>query len=119
MKKFLVLICAFLIFTSSSVFAYSEQEKKLFYDGFVLGFFGELPKSLVANGHSRDKAYKYTVALKARLNRQQLEQQTWGCISQYGVVEIKAREKELAAKCFGPWVTKFMNNNSDLYQLLK
>lgn len=119
MKRFLILVCALMMFTSSTVFAYTDAEKKQFYDGFVIGLFGDLPNSLVANGHSRDKANKYTAALKTRLNRKQLEQQTWGCISKYSVAEIKAREKELAIKCFAPWMTNFMNKNADLYNLLR
>ena len=119
MKKILILLCAIFMLTSSAAFAYSDHEKKLFYDGFIQGFFGELPDSLVKNGHNRAKAQKYTVALQARLNRQQLEQQTWSCISRYSIEEMNARQKELGIICFGPWVTKFLEKNADLQQLLR
>ena len=74
---------------------------------------------MVANGHSRVKADKYATALKSRVNRQQLEQQTWGCVSQASINELATQQQKVAEKCFGPWVTQFMGKNADLYQLLK
>lgn len=120
MKKIIVLFFA-LIFLGGNAFAISDtaEFEKSFYDGFLTGFFRSLPDSLVANGHSRVKADKYATALKSRVNRQQLEQQTWGCVSQASINELATQQQKVAEKCFGPWVTQFMGKNADLYQLLK
>ena len=94
---------------------YTENDKKLFYDGFLGSFFPSLEQSLVAKGIPRTKAAKYTTALKGRVSRTKLENETWACVSKYTLPQLEQINEE----CFSKWVNSLIFDNKDLLQQLQ
>lgn len=119
MKKFLVLICAILLLSSNAVFAISASDKTQFYDGFVTGFFWSLNDSIIKSGVPKEKATKYVAAMKARLNRSQLEAQTWACVSKYNTADLFVKQNAISKECFSTWADNYIHKNIDLLNLLK
>ena len=119
MKKILVLICVTLLFSCNTVFAMSVSEKTQFYDGFITGFFWSLNDSMIKSGVPKEKATKYVTAMKARLNRSQLEAQTWACVSKYNTADLFVKQNAISQECFATWTDNYIRKNIDLLNLLK
>ena len=119
MKKLFILLFAFIFLGANAVFAYDAAFKKDFYDGFTSGFFYSMSESLRKNGVPAAKVDKYTVSLKGRLNRKDLENKTWACVEKHNYVELISKPDEWSKECFTGWKYEFMTKNSDLLKLLK
>lgn len=119
MKKFFVLLFTFVFLTTNVVFAYDAAFKRDFYNGFKSGFFSSLSESLMKNGIPSVKVNSYIVALKGRLNQQELENKTWACVESYNMAEMLSIPEELTEKCFSGWMNDYMTKNADLLKLLK
>ena len=66
---------------------------------------------------------KYLLSLvstmRARLNRNDLENMTWGCVSGY-TKEQMVKSKDFTEKCFIKWSEKFLfEQNADTISILK
>lgn len=120
MKKLIILVLT-VILLGGSAYAYNDSLalKKSFYDGFLKGMFYSLEQSIASRGIPRAKAARYTAALKKRVNRTQLENATWACVSKYSPQEMETYADKLAEECFHKWADDFYNKNSDLIYLLK
>lgn len=120
MKKIFVSFLMLVIFSGSALAVeYSAYEKKAFYDGFEGGMFYSLEQTLLQRGIPQAKTSKYVTALKGRLNRTQLENATWACVSKYTPQQLAASQKAVADECFAKWVDDFYGKNTDLINLLK
>ncbi len=119
MKKILILLIALFIAASSTYAAdYSPEFKKSFYDGFLGGMFKSYELQLIKSGYAPAKVKKHSTALKSRVNRKQLEAQTWGCVSKYTVQQLATSQQKISNECFAPWVKTFFTKNADLQKLL-
>ncbi len=120
MKKYILLLlisaCA-----GTQVFAYNYDMKfkRNFYDEFVANYFQSLQQGLMDGTYKDESTYEYVATLRARLNRKDLENSTWGCVSQYSEKQM-AQSKDFTEKCFGNWSQKFMfEQNADTISILK
>ncbi len=120
MKKILVLFMA-VILSAGTVFAenYDANFKKVFYDGFEEGMFYSLEQNLLANKIAQPKVTRYVKAMRSRLNRTELESQTWACVSKYSMQELNSNQQKVADECFGKWSENFYKKNQDLINILK
>ncbi|MBR6301988.1 hypothetical protein IKR55_04545 [bacterium] len=120
MKKFILLLLTLFISSQAFAYNYDPKFKKNFYDEFVANYFQTLQQSLLNNKNYKDEsAYQYVSTLRARLNRKDLENTTWGCVSQYSEEQM-AKSKDFTEKCFGKWSQKFMfEQNADTISILK
>jgi len=119
MKKLFILVCSFVFLSASGAFAYDDNFKKSFYDGFVGGFFTSLSDSLEKQNVPTAKVKRYTTAMKARLNRKDLEAKTWSCVEKYNLVDLFSKQNEINQKCFSGWQNDYLNKNADLLKLLQ
>ncbi len=120
MKKILIAVI-FAMFISTSAFAYNytEAEKKGFYDGLMKGLFDPLPQQLVSQGFTRDSAQRYTATLRSRVNRTELENATWPCISRYSYQEMFTKPKEISNSCIAGWYMNYIKQNQDALSILQ
>ncbi len=120
MKKILVLFIVF-IFSAGVGFAenYDANFKKVFYDGFEGGMFYSLEQSLLMSGIEQAKVTRYIKAMKTRVNRAELENQTWACVSKYPIEKLASNQKKIADECFDKWAENYYIKNKDLTRLLK
>ena len=81
--------------------------------------FYSLEQTLLQRGIPQAKTSKYVASLKGRLNRTQLENATWACVSKYTPQQLAASQKAVADECFAKWVDDFYGKNTDLINLLK
>ncbi len=119
-KKLLVLLMS-VILLSGTVFAaqYTAEEKKVFYDNFLLGMFWGMEKSLSSSNIPKAKVTNYINAMKKRVNRKELENQTWACVSKYTQSQLITESEKISDECFDKWVKNYYLKNQDLMKLLK
>ncbi len=119
MKKFILLLLTLCISSQAFAYNYDPKFKKNFYDEFVANYFQTLQQSLLSGNYKDESAYQYVSTLRARLNRKDLENTTWSCVSQYSEQQM-AKSKDFTEKCFGKWSQKFMfEQNADTISILK
>ena len=120
MKKIIILFMA-VIFSVGTVLAenYDANFKKVFYDGFEEGMFYSLEQNLLMSGVAQPKVTRYIKAMKARVNRAELENQTWACVSKYSMDQLALNQKKIADECFDKWAENYYIKNKDLIRLLK
>lgn len=107
---------------SASVLAYEYTAawKKSFYDNYKASLFSSLKESLLSQHFSASGVDKYISVMKKRLNRSELEEQTWGCVSGYTPESILTKPEEVREKCFEEWNNNFfIRNNKDALILLR
>lgn len=120
MKKYLtVLLLSIAVCTAAFAEPRSEEYKNNFYDNLQTGMLTSINDSLVAQGLPSDKVQRYTTALKGRIDRQQLENSTWACVSKYSDGELISNKEQIAEECFSGWVSELVTANSDLLEILK
>lgn len=120
MKKYILSFLLILCISSQALaYNYDAKFKKNFYDEFVANYFQTLQQSLLNDKYKDESAYQYVSTLRARLNRKDLENMTWACVSQYSEQQM-AKSKDFTEKCFGKWSQKFMfEQNADTISILK
>lgn len=120
MKKcILTLILILSVCSQCFGYTYDAKFKKNFYDEFCANYFQALQQGLMRENYKNESVYQYVSTLRARLNRKDLENTTWGCVSQYSKEQI-AKSKDVTTKCFGKWSEKFMfEQNADTISILK
>lgn len=120
MKKILVVLIA-VILSAGTVFAenYDANFKKMFYDGFEEGMFYSLEQNLLANKIPQPKVTNYVKAMRTRVNRADLENKTWACVSKYSMGDMTTNQQKIANECFSQWSENFYKKNQDLMKLLK
>ena len=120
MKKYILSFLLILCISSQALaYNYDTKFKKNFYDEFVANYFQTLQQSLLNDNYKDESAYQYVSTLRARLNRKDLENMTWACVSQYSEKQM-AQSKDFTEKCFGKWSQKFMfEQNADTISILK
>lgn len=121
MKKFLAILFLSVIISGQAIaYNYDAQFKKEFYDSFVVNFFQSLQQSLLSQGFIEDKVYLYISTLRARLDRSELENSTWACVSKYSPSQLNNGTKKIIDECFDSWTNKFFfEKNSDALKLLR
>ena len=121
MKKTIILIIT-LISLCSSAFAYeySQEFKKGFYDSFIANLFGSLKESLFAQGFKTNSVNEYVATMRTRLDRTQLEKETWGCVSKYPPDKLQANTDKMIIECFEKWNNEFFfEKNQNAIQILR
>ena len=120
MKKIFIIFVSLILFGLPALaFEYSAQEKKVFYDNFLKGMFWAMEQSLLLNNIPKSKVTTYVNAMKKRVNRQNLENQTWACVSKYTQKQMSSMSDEIAKECFSKWADDYYTKNQDLMKLLK
>lgn len=120
MKKIFIIFVSLILFGLPALaFEYSAQEKKVFYDNFLKGMFWAMELSLVNNNIPQDKADRYISAMKGRIDRTQLENETWACVSKYTQKQMSSMSDEISKECFSKWADDYYTKNQDLMKLLK
>lgn len=121
MKKIIVLAIT-LISLCSSTFAYeyTQEFKKGFYDSFIANLFGGLKESLFAQGFKPNSVDEYVATMRTRLDRTQLEKETWGCVSKYTPDALEKNSYKIVSECFGKWNEDFFfEKNQNAIEILK
>jgi len=120
MKKYLaVLLLSIVICTTTFAATRSPEYRKNFYDNLEKGLISSIQDGLLTQGLPAGKVQQYTSALSGRINRQQLENSTWACVSKYSDDELIANKEKIAEECFSVWVTELVNQNTDLLEKLR
>lgn len=121
MKKIIILTIT-LISLCSNAFAYnySAEFKKGFYDSFIASLFGSLKESLLSQGFQPASVHNYVSTLRARLDRTELEQASWSCVSKYPPETINQNPDKIITECFEKWNNDFFFvKNSKAIEILK
>lgn len=121
MKKFIILAIS-LISISSNVFAYeySQEFKKGFYDSFIANLFGSLKESLFSQDFKPNSVNEYVATMRTRLDRNELEKETWGCVSKYTPEEMEKNTDKIVTECFEKWNNEFFFvKNQNVIDILK
>jgi hypothetical protein len=121
MKKLFGIIFLILLLSGQTfAYNYDTKFKKNFYDSFVVNFFQSLQQSLISQGFKQENVYLYVSTLRARMNRKDLEDATWGCVSKYSPTQFQNETNKIINDCFDNWTNKFFfEKNSDALDLLK
>lgn len=120
MKKIFIIFVSLILFGLPALaFEYSAQEKKVFYDNFLKGMFWAMEQSLLINHVPNSKVKVYINAMKKRVNRQQLENETWSCVVKYSPTQLNTMSDKISKECFSKWADDYYTKNQDLMKLLK
>jgi len=118
MKKLLaiLLLCTGTAFATTT---YSPEAKQAFYDTLIQGMMASMQDSLIKQGYPQTNVQNYISNLSSRIDREQLENSTWGCVTKYSPNDIMNKREEIAQKCFMTWTTELITKNADLMQHLQ
>lgn len=121
MKRVLVLCAVVLLINMQAIaFEYDENAKKVYYDAFTKSLFQGMRSALVSKGYDREKVNEYIGAMQSRLDRNELENATWSCVSKYSPSEQVIKSETVANECFNGWIYSFFNEkNKDTLSLLQ
>ena len=120
MKKIFILVISLVILGLPALSAeYTAQDKKTFYDNFLKGMFWGMEQSLAQQNVPEAKIKNYVSAMKKQVNRQQLENTTWPCVSKYTPEEMASQSDKVTQECFAKWATDYYTKNQNLIKLLK
>lgn len=121
MKKFVILAITFItISTSALAYNYPPEFKQNFYDAFIANLLGSLKESLFQQGFKPNSVNEYVSTLRARLDRKELEQTTWGCVSKFPPETLTKDTDKIVIECFSKWNDDFFfEKNKDALQILK
>ena len=78
-----------------------------------------MEKSLSSSNIPKAKVTNYINAMKKRVNRKELENQTWACVSKYTQSQLITESEKISDECFDKWVKNYYLKNQDLMKLLK
>ena len=101
MKKIIVFVLFVLFCPICSAYNYTEADKNEFYNSFLAGYFKNLViqvKMLPVSEAKKQQIYSY---IKQNTNRQELINETWGCVQTKEPMNIPGLQQ-----CFGPWGEK-------------
>ncbi len=120
-KKITTLTLLALLFSSTSCYAYDypDSMKKEFYDNFIAGVGLGARQSLLSQGYEKTSVDYVVYKMQSRINRSELENATWSCVSQYTPEQMLQNTQQITQQCFSDWFMKFMTDTSDLSKLLK
>lgn len=115
MRSFIFFIIFLL--TANSVFAYNytENDKNMFYDAFLDGYFTEMQKVINNLEIDQTKKDKFMTELKKNVNKQELIKSSWDCIKKYPIKQIISA----SVICTVDWNKSQENKNKELFELLK
>ena len=85
------------------------------YDNFLPAFYKSAEQTLVQNGFQESKAKNYVSALKKRIKKQDLINETYPCLSKVAIGDMETK----GVQCLLPWMTKVQEKNADLMRLLR
>ncbi len=115
MRKIFTLLLFLIFVTPVFAFEYSENDKTMFYNAFLDGYFTEMQKSINNLKIEQSRKDKLMSDLKANTNRQELMSSSWDCIQKYPIQQIVSA----AVICTTEWNDKQISKNKELYDLLK
>ena len=104
MKK--IVICMLLLVAtsfSSAAFAYqyTEEQKSAIYDMFIATYLSTINQQIQAYPIPADKKQQIINFTKHNVNKQQLINETWGCLS-----SKEPNDQQGINSCFVPWARK-------------
>ena len=56
--------------------------------------------------------------MKKRVNRRQLENETWSCVAKYNPAQLNTMSEKISKECFTKWANDYYTKNQDLIKLL-
>ncbi len=117
--NFLKILIILLFTVNVSVFTYAfeycEEDKNMFYNAFLEGYFTEMEKAVNKLEIEQVKKDKFLSSLKQRTNKTDLINSSWTCIQSYPIEQIVAA----SVICTSDWTNKQFEENKDLFDLLK
>lgn len=121
MKKLLIAIFILAMMgTQALAYNYDAQFKKGFYEGLIISFFQSLQQSLLSQGFDENSVYMYVSTTRARIDRKDLENATWACVSKYSPTQLQNNSTKIIDECFDGWFNKFFfEKNADALKLLR
>ncbi len=114
-KFYIILYCLFFCLNSASAFEYTENDKNMFYDAFIDGYIAEMTKSIEKLNIEKSKKQEFITKLKSEINKQELIESSWNCITKYPIEQIVAA----SVICTSDWNKKQSEKNKSLYKILK
>lgn len=108
----LVLISAL---NPAMAYKYTDEDKNMFYDAFLDGYFTEMQKSVNQLEIDQSKKTLFMSELKKRTNKHELINSSWSCIQKYPLQQIVPA----SVICTSEWTNKQTEKNKDLFELLK
>ena len=119
MKKVLLILIIALLASApihaKDVDISNNQTMQALYDNFLPGFFEGVKSSLKEKRFPSQKINAYMKALKKRIKKQDLINETYPCLSKVPVAKLETD----GVNCFVPWVQKTQKQNADLLNILK
>ena len=73
-----------------------------------------MEQSLSQQNIPDQKIKNYVNAMKKKVNRQQLENSTWPCVSKYTIDEMMSQSDTVTQECFAKWATEYYTKNQNL-----
>ena len=100
--------------------SYNDKElKETIYEEFNESFFPAFRDGLIKEGYTKESVDEYIAKLESDFSLTELENETWGCLSQYSVIQMYFKDDEISDKCFDKWLSDFLERNKDADVLLK
>ncbi len=118
MKKityFIILIGILINFNYAYAYKYSEEDKEMFYNAFLEGYFTETEKSVNNLNIDASKKAQFLKELKQRIDKTELINSSWSCIQKYPIQQIVAA----SVICTADWNKSQTEKNKDLFEMLK
>lgn len=97
-KRIIFLFCTLLLCPVTFAYNYSEEEKAEIYNGFIDGYLKGIDMQLNIMQVPADKKQEIKSFMKQNINKQQLINETWGCIQTKEPYDVMGLQQ-----CFMPW----------------
>lgn len=115
-KNINLILCSFLIFINQAfAFEYSENDKNMFYDAFIDGYIAELSKAVNKLDIDKTKKSEFINELKSKINKDELINSSWNCITKYPIEQIVAA----SVICTTDWSKTQNEKNKEIMKSLK
>ena len=110
-----ILFCLIFTVNFAAAFEYNENDKNMFYNAFIDGYVAEMTKSIEKLNIDEKKKKEFISKLKSQIDKQELINSSWKCITKYPIEQIVAA----SVICTADWNKMQNEKNKSLLEILK
>ena len=116
MKKIFKLFILFFLFSNIAfAFEYSENDKEIFYDSFIDGYIEQMTIAVNSLDIEQAKKEKFLKEFIKNINKQNLINSSWGCITKYPIKDIVTA----SVVCTQEWTENQTVQNKKIFEAIK